>query len=87
MTVDGLRNPFGTMARRKPELKRTPTVMRMAESMQQQPEMPEEVVGKYNYDLTSIYKDVQNPMESWVSMYKPVAPPPSDNNSGVVRYG
>jgi hypothetical protein len=86
MTVDGLKNPFGTMARRKPELKRTPTVMRMAESMLQ-PEMPLEVAnaGKYNYDLSSIYKDVQNPMESWQSMYKPVAPPPSDN--GAVRYG
>ena len=35
MTVDSLKNPFGTIARRKPELKRTPTVMRMAESIHQ----------------------------------------------------
>jgi hypothetical protein len=56
LTVDGLKNPFGTVALRKPQLKRAPTIMRIAQSMQES-EMPpdsnvEPVPTIYDFDAS-----------------------------------
>jgi len=46
LTVDGLKNPFGTLALRKPaQLKRIPTSMKLAET-QPQPEISESAPGQ-----------------------------------------